>query len=69
MKRNPEALDVRGLAVMTTSRLDASGGVFTGSFAKFVAEGQKSAFPFKQKRLYAEDDKRKSAGKKGGEMP
>ena len=54
---------------MTTSRLDATGGVLTGGFAKFVAEEQKSeAFTLKQQRLYAEeDDKRKN--KKAGDKP
>jgi hypothetical protein len=69
VRKNPKAPDFRGLAVMTTSRLDATGGVLTGSFAKFVAEEQKSeAFTLKQQRLYAEEeDKRKS--KKPGDKP
>ena len=53
----------------TTSQLDATGGVLTGSFAKFVAEEQKSeAFTLKQQRLYAEeDDKRKEKSKTPGD--
>ncbi len=50
---------------MTTSRLDASGGVITGDFAKYVAEEQKTeAFTLKQQA--DEEDKRKPANKKGG---
>ncbi len=61
MHKNPKAPDFRGLSVMTTNRLDSTGGVLTGSFAKFVAEEQKSeAFTLKQQKLYAEeDDKRR----------
>jgi hypothetical protein len=55
---------------MVMSRLDASGGLLIGDFAKHVAEEQKSeAFTLKQQLLYAEDDKRKAAGEKGGEKP
>ena len=68
VRRNPKAPDFRGLAMMTMSRLDCSGGVLTGEFAKYVAEEQKSdAFTLKQQRLYAEeDDKRRAGAKKGG---
>ena len=68
VRRNPKAPDFRGLGMMTMSRLDCSGGVPTGDFAKFVAEEQKSeAFTLKQQRLYAEeDDKRRATAQKGG---
>ena len=51
---------------MTTSRLDATGGILTGNFAKFVAEEQKSeAFTLKQQRLYAEEAAKRQSGKPG----
>ena len=61
----PEEPDFQGLTVMTASRLGATGGVFAGNFAKFVAEEQKSeAFTLKQQRLYAEEEgKRKEKHK------
>ena len=61
VKKNPRAPDFRGLGVMTSSKLDATGGILSGDFAKFVAEEQESeAFTLKQHRLFAEeDDKRK----------
>ena len=53
---------------MVMSKLDASGGVLTGDFARFVADEQKSeALTLKQQRLYAEEeDKRKQKPPKGG---
>ena len=62
VRKNPKAPDFRGLAVMTTSILNSTGGVLTGDFAKFVAEEQKTeAFTLKQQRLFAEEEeKRKS---------
>ena len=55
--------------MMTMSRLDCSGGVLTGEFAKYVAEEQKSeAFTMKQQRLsQEEDDKRRATTKKAGD--
>ncbi len=51
-KRSLENPDLRGLGVMVTSRLDASGGVLAGDFARFAAQQQKSeAFTLKQQRL------------------
>ena len=68
VRKNPKAPDFRGLGVMTSSRLDASGGILTGSFAKFVAEEQKSdAFTMKQQRLFAEEDEKRKGHGKGGD--
>ena len=69
VRRSPKNPDFHGLAAMATSRLDASGGVLTGSFARFVAEEQKAeAFTLKQQRLYAEEeDKRKDKTKGQGD--
>ena len=71
VRRNPKNPDFRGLSMMTMSRLDCSGGVLTGEFAKYVAEEQKSeAFTMKQQRLsQEEDDKRRVTTKKGGDKP
>ena len=57
--------------MMTMSRLDCSGGVLTGVFAKYVAEEQKSeAFTLKQQRSSQdEDDKRRATAKKDGDKP
>eukprot|EP00974_Lingulodinium_polyedra_P029415 2834140-Lingulodinium_polyedra.AAC.1 len=56
VKRNPKNPDFRGTAVMIMSKLDSSGGLLVGDFAKFVAEEQKSeAFTMKQQRLHAEE--------------
>ena len=66
MKRNPKQPDFRGLEIMVATKLDASGGLLTGDFAKFVAEEQKAeAFTMKQQRLYAEETARKGKNKKG----
>eukprot|EP00974_Lingulodinium_polyedra_P072646 7030055-Lingulodinium_polyedra.AAC.1 len=49
------------------SKLDSSGGLLVGDFAKFVAEGQKSeAFTMKQQRRHAEEVE-KDRGRKGGD--
>ena len=51
---------------MTMSKLDSSGGVLTGDFAKFVADEQKSlAFTLKQQRLFAEEEEKRK-GKPDG---
>jgi len=64
VKRNPKAPDFKGLGVMTASYLDATGGILTGGFAKFVAEEQKNeAFTLKQQRLYAEEAAKRQTGK------
>ena len=64
VRKNPKSPDFRGLGIMTASRLDASGGVLSGSFAKFVAEEQKSdAFTMKQQRLFAEEDEKRKGHK------
>ncbi len=64
------------MSIMTARRLDASGGVLSGSFAKFVAEEQKSdAFTMKQQPLFAEEDEKRKGhknehkGDKGGGKP
>ena len=46
---------------MIMSRLDSSGGVLSGDFARYVADEQKAlAFTLKQQRLFSEEeDKRK----------
>lgn len=65
-KRSPRNPDLRGTMMMTSSSLDASGGVLVGEFAWFVAEEQKSeAFTLKQQRLYAEEEDKRAAGRKG----
>ena len=53
---------------MVMSKRDASGGVLTEDFARFVAGEQKSeAFTLKQQRLYAEaEEKRKHKPPNGG---
>jgi hypothetical protein len=71
VKKSPKQPDFRGLQMMTMSDLDASGGVLTGDFARFVAEEQKSeAFTLKQQRLYADEttqsQKRQSGANAGG---
>ena len=68
VKRSPKSPDFCGTQLMVMSKLDASGGVLTGDFARFVADEQKSeAFTLKQQRLYAEEeDKRKQKPPKGG---
>ena len=68
VKRAPKAPDFRGTQLMVMSRLDSSGGVLTGDFARFVADEQKSeAFTLKQQRLFAEEEeKRKKPPGKGG---
>ena len=65
VKRSPKNPDFKGAGLMTMPRLDSSGGVLTGAFARFVADEQKShAFTLKQQRLYSEEeDKRR--GKTG----
>jgi hypothetical protein len=66
VKRNPKAPDFAGLQVMTMSKLDSTGGVLTGDFARYVADEQKAeAFTLKQQRLHAEEeDKRRAHTKK-----
>ena len=66
VKRSPKNPDFRGTPLMTMSKLDASGGVLTGDFAKHVAEEQKSAaFTMKQQRLYAEEEETRKKNKGG----
>jgi hypothetical protein len=68
VKKNPKQPDFRGLQMMTMSDLDASGGVLTGDFARYVAEEQKSeAFTLKQQRLYADETTQSQKSKKGGD--
>lgn len=56
MKRNPKNPDFRGLGMMTMHRLDNTGGVATGDYARWLAEEQKSeAFTLKQQRLHREE--------------
>ena len=52
------------------SRLDSTGGVLTGDFARYVADEQKAeAFTLKQQRLHAEEeDKRRASAKKGDKV-
>ena len=52
---------------MVMSKLDSSGGLLTGDFAKFVTDEQKTeAFTLKQQRLFAEEEeKRANKGKPG----
>jgi len=70
VRRNPKAPDFAGLQVMTMSRLDSTGGVLTGDFARYVADEQKSeAFTMKQHRLHAEEEeKRRASAKKGDKV-
>ena len=66
VRKNPKNPDFRGLGLMVQSTLDASGGVLSGGFAKFVAEEQKSeAFTMKQQRLFAEEDEKRKGSSKG----
>ena len=66
VRRNPKAPDFKGTNLMTMSKLDSSGGVLTGDFAKFVADEQKSlAFTLKQQRLFAEEEEKRK-GKPDG---
>ena len=69
VRRNPKAPDFKGTNLMTMSKLDSSGGVLTGDFAKYVADEQKTlAFTLKQQRLFAEEeDKRKGKPEGKGE--
>ena len=55
---------------MTMSKLDSTGGVLTGDFARFVADEQKAeAFTLKQQRLHAEEEeKRRASAKKGDKV-
>ena len=56
VKRNPRNPDLRGLSMMTMHRLDNTGGVTTGDFARWLAEEQKSeAFTLKQQRLHRDE--------------
>ena len=56
VKSAPKNPDFSGLDVMTHSRLDSGGSLFTGDFAKWTAEEQKTeAFTMKQLRLVAEE--------------
>ena len=65
VRRNPKAPDFAGLQVMTLSKLDSSGGVLTGDFARYVADEQKAeAFTLKQQRLHAEEEDKRRAGAK-----
>ena len=51
----------------TASCLGSTGGVLTGTFAKFVAEEQKAeALTLKQQRLFAEEDEKRKNQKSGG---
>ena len=61
VRRNPKNPDFKGTSLMVMSRLDSSGGVLSGDFARYVADEQKAlAFTLKQQRLYAEEeDKRR----------
>ena len=66
VKRCPRAPDFRGTQVMVMSKLDSSGGLLTGDFAKFVADEQKSeAFTLKQQRLFAEEEEKRTTKKPG----
>ena len=66
----PKNLDFRRFSMMTISKLDSSGGVLTGDFAKYVAEEQKSeAFTLKQTRLYAEEQENREKEKTTGKHP
>ncbi len=65
VEKNPRNPDFKGLALMTSSLLDSNGGVFTGSFVKYVAEEQKTeAFTLKQQRLFAEEEDKRKTNKK-----
>ena len=56
VKRNPKNPDFRGLSMMTMHRLDNTGGVVTGDYARWLSEEQKSeAFTLKQQRLHREE--------------
>ena len=70
VKRNPKSPDFEGLTVMTMSKLDSSGGVLTGDFARYVADEQKfEAFTLKQQRLNAEEtEKRRASAKKSDKV-
>ena len=66
-KKFPKNPDFRGTALMIMTALDASGGILTGDFAKFVAEEQKAeAFTLKQQRLFAEEEGHRSKRDGGG---
>ena len=67
VRRNPKNPDFKGTSMMTMSRLDSSGGILSGDFARYVADEQKSlAFTLKQQRLYAEEeDKRRPKPSEG----
>ena len=66
VKRCPRAPYFRGTQVMVMSKLDSSGGLLTGDFARFVADEQKTeAFTMKQQRLFAEEEENKSPKKPG----
>ena len=68
VKRSPKNPDFRGTGLMTMSRLDSSGGVLTGAFARFVADEQKShAFTLKQQRLYSEEEEKRRSKGQGGD--
>ena len=69
VRRSPKNPDFNGLQVMTMSRLDSTGGVLTGDFARYVADEQKAeAFTLKQQRLHAEEEEKRQHhnAKKGG---
>ena len=66
VKKNPKAPDFKGTNLMITSTMDAAGGVTTGPFARYVAEEQRThAYTLKQQRLFAEEEEKRAAGKKG----
>ena len=67
VKRSPKSPDFRGTQLMVMSKLDSTGGVLTGDFARYVADEQKSeAFTLKQQRLFSEEEeKRKKPPGKG----
>ena len=49
VKKNPRQPDFRGLEIMISSKLDSTGGLLTGEFARYVAEEEKAeAFTLKQ---------------------
>ena len=67
VRRNPKNPDFKGTGLMTMSRLDASGGVLSGDFARHVADEQKAlAFTMKQQRLYSEEEDKRRGNKPDG---
>jgi hypothetical protein len=67
VRRSPKNPDFKGTGVITATRLDSTGGVWTGDFARYVAEEQKTeAFTLKQQRLFAEEEEKRTHRKPPG---